>query len=702
MGKFELQVQFIDKRRTEATRGLIGLADIERFSFASQFAILRSCPEVLSKLLRYGGSVLLAAKVLVISRLLHRKLSQRSKPPPYLDSVWNRLTGLRRKILSKIDTKLQSVEVTKDTLIEAMCALALATSSSPVDVLRHFHHVRLEAMIHQGQNSPDGGQGMLQALKIYTCTLEHTRTQVPGQLAKALQSLKSTPLFRGQDLRSLTELNLEVHQQWIGDDIKMFTPYIRSDDLQKLETNRILRDWAEQAFKAFLRELQGKLKSIDDLKVIMQLRTQVLQLWLSNSQRSVGIEVSDILDGFRNVLNARLVELIKAQTRSLENFSVVIKEKLQGWKSVSSDFCPSLWSSSMTTMEISNGGKTFTETLLDRSKGRNEALRERSVEYTAWLQRIEAIEELITSMRKIRWEDETDETQVDEDMLEDKQILLSEDDPSLLESELREALEKSFSALEGSIRNVIPEVEAPNRGQQAVYLIRIWREIRQRLPTRLQHLDLGRRSISQLQQIAADAAIATSLRASQRQIEKIQGSSKVLGRSLWEGNPELPVLPSSWIFKLLHKLSVSMMGLGSDIWCLQATDVLKKTLRTKLASQLERSRESTKQVNGIESLEPNAQEDESNDSDTAPIESDDHESTSKTFNEDNKIQLIFDLFYLLHATSGKGEPFENDSLALVQQSIVGEIGLAESWTKRMSKAAEEYWKRTSLLFALLA
>ncbi|MCJ1268203.1 para-aminobenzoate synthase, (PABA) [Lobaria immixta] len=682
--------------------GQVGAADIERFSFASQFAILRSCAEVLSKLLRYGGSVLLAAKVLVISRLLHKKLSQRSMPPPYVDSVWNRLTSLRRKILSKIDSKLQSVEVTEETLIEAMCAFALATSSSPADVLRHFHHVRLEAMIQQGQDSLENGHSMLQALRIYTRTLKDTRTHFPGHLAKALQNLKSTPLFRGQDLRSLIEFNLEVHQQWIGDDIKMFTPYIRSDDLQKLETNRILKEWAEQAFRAFLGKLQVKLKSIDDSKVIMQLRTQIFQLWLSNSQHSVGIEVSEILDGFRNVFNARLAELIKAQTRSLEKFSVVIRETLQSGKSNSSDFCPSLWSSSMTSMEISNGGKSFIRTLLDGSQGRNEALRARSIEYTAWLHRIEAIEEIITSMRKIRWEEEIDETQVDEDLLEDKQILLSEDDPRLLESELRDALEKSFSALEDSIRDVLSEIEAPSHGQQAVYLIRIWREIRQHLPKRLQHVDLGRNSIIQLQQIAADAAISASLQAFQRQIEKVQGSIKVLGRPLWEGNPELPVLPSSWIFKLLHKLSVSMMALGSDIWCPQATDVLKARLRTELASQLETLRKPARQVNGSVPLEPNTLEDDSKDTDAAPIQGDNQESNLKDSNKDDKIQRIFDLLYLMQATTGKGKSFERNSLALMQQSIVDEIGLSESSTKRMNKAAEEYWKRTSLLFALLA
>ncbi|MCJ1462524.1 hypothetical protein MMC07_001126 [Pseudocyphellaria aurata] len=703
MGK-RCNARLLEKKGSNlhAWDGQVGAADLERFSFASQFAILRNCPEVLSKLLRYGGSVLLAAKVLVISRLLHRKLSQRPKPPPYLDIVWNRLTSLRRKILSKIDTRFQNVEITKDTLIEAMCAFALATSSSPADVLRHFHHVRLEALVQQGHHSPDDSQGMLQALRIYTRTLKDTRTHVPGQVSKALQGLKSTPLFRGQDLHSLIELNLEVHQQWIGDDIQMFIPYIRSDDLQKSEINRILKEWAEQGLKAFLNGLQSKLKSIDDLRVIVQLRTQVLRLWLSNSRRSVGIDLSEILDEFRNVFNVRLVELVKAQTRSLEKFGLVIKETLPSSKSNNSEFCPSLWSPSMTSMEISNGGKAFTETLLDRSNGRNEAMRARSIEYTAWLQRIGAIEELITSTRKIRWEEDIDESQVDEDMLEDKQILLSEDDPSLLESELREALENSFSALEDSIQMIVPDAEEPHRGQQAVYLIRIWREIRQRPPARFQHLDLGRNSITQLQHIAADAAIATPLHATQRRIEKVHGSSKVLGRSLWEGSPELPALPSSWIFKLLHNLSISMIALGSDIWCLQATDVLKERLRIKLASLLETSMEPAIQINGNVSLAPNEQEDESKDGEAVSIEGHYQESNSNKLKDDGKIQRIFDLSYLMQATSGKGTSFENDGLALMQQSIVGEIGLAESSMKRMRQAAEEYWKRTSLLFALLA
>lgn len=646
--------------------------------------------------------MLLAAKVLVISRLLHRKLSQRPKPPLYLDSVWNRLISLRRKTLSKIDKIFQSVEVAEETLIESMCAFALATSSSPVDVLRHFHHVRLEAMIQQGKNSLDGGQGMLQALRIYTHTLKDTRTHFPGCLAKALQNLKSTPLFRGQDLHSLIELNLEVHQRWIGDDIQMFTPYIRSDDLQQLETNRILKEWAEQAYRAFLREMQGKLNAIEDFKVIMQLRTQILQLWLSMSQRSVGIEVLEVLDGFRNGFNTRLAELITIKTSSLEQFSLTIKETITSWKSNTSDPCPSLWASSMTSMDISNGGKNFTGSLLDRSKGRNEALRARSIDYTAWLHRIEAIEEMITNMRKIRWEEGLDEIQVDEDELEDKQILLSEDDPLFLESELRYALENSFLALQGSIGNVVPNAEASDRGQQAVYLIRIWRDIRQRFPTKLQHLNLGHNSIIQLQQIAADAVMSSPLQASQRQIERLQESSKVLGRPLWEGNPELPVLPSSWIFKLLHKLSVSMMTLGSDIWCPQATNILKTRLRAEIVLQLEKSGKPAKQANGSTSTELDMLGDDPKATEAAPINGDNQEYNSKKPNEDDKIQRIFDLLYLMQAMAGKGKPFESDSLALMQQSIVEEIGLAESSRKRMSKAAEEYWKRTSLLFALLA
>ncbi len=680
------------------------MADTERFTFASQLAVLRNCPEVLSKLLRNKDSVLLAAKVLVISRLLHKKLSQISKPPPYLDSVRNRLANLRRKLLVKIDRRFQGIEITGDDLIQAMCAFSLATSTSPTDVLRHFHHVRLEAMIQPGQKRDDGVHGFSQALRLYIKTLKDTKMYIPGQLGNALQNLKGTPLFKSQDLHSLIELNLEMHEKWISDEIRLFTPYIRHDDLQRSDTNRVLKEWAEHASNSFLGELRTKIQSIDEFAVLMELRTHLLQLWLSNSQRSLGVEVSEVLDGLRNVFNARCTWLIKAHAMSLENVAVAIRDTISRWQSGQSDFCPSLWASSMASKELADGGKLFIRTVLDRYTGRNEALQTRSLEYLAWVQRVEKIEEMIGDMRKIRWEDAVDEIEADEDLLEDKQILLSEEDPRLLHDALANCLERSFSSFSDSIRTLTLELEEPNRGQQAAYLLRIWREIRQRLPKSFEQLDLGLEIITPLQEIVANAAIAPPLHTCEKRIEKSRTKVKTPERPLWEGSPELPVLPSSWTFRLLTELISSMTALGVDIWCPQATNVLKQQLKICLESLLRTSITPPQAiVNWGTTAETAKSREEGNPSVNDVVdEPQEEESTSHDLSEDAKIQLAFDLLYLSHATAEKhGKQDDNDLVQLMQRSIIIE-GLAEESAKRIKKDAVDYWKRTCLLFALLA
>lgn len=701
-------------------RGLIaGLADTDRFTLASQLAILHNCPEALSKLIRNGDMVLLAAKVLVISRLLYKKLTQRPKPPPYLDILRNRLANLRRKLLDKIDRRFQALELTGTALIEAMCAFSLATSSSATDVLRHFHHIRLEAMEHQGQKNNDSGQGSSQALRVYVKTLKDTKTYLPGQLATTLQNLKTLPFWKSRDLQSLVELNLEAHEEWISDDIKMFTPYVRHDDLQKSEASRSLKEWAEHASASFFVGLRNKIKFVDNFAVIMQLRTQLLQLWLSNSQHSLGVEISEVLDGIRNAFNARCMWLIQAQTKSLENVAFAAEEKMQHWQKSQPNLCASLWDSSLTSMEIVDGGKAFTNTLLDRSRGRDEALMAISLDYRAWFERIEKIEEMIIAMRKIRWEDIADETDANDDDLLDKQVLLSEDDPQLLQDKLRECLHESFSVFSNSVRAMAAKISEPDGGPQAVYLLRIWRELRHNLPSTFQNNQyLGLDSINTLHDILATSAVYTPLQTCEQRLKKSLHGTTLMGRPLWEGNPELPVLPSSWTFRFLTELISSMTGLGVDIWSLRATNVLKWKLKVQLEAVLRSAMaapivkeqlangdaavdEPTKN-RGEWTPEADQQEDEQQEDskDENPAEIEASPAPQQTPTLDSRIQLLFDLLYLSHAFILIPSPGEGNGIE-AQLSIVGETGLSEGSVKRIRRDVEGYWKRSCVLFGLL-
>ncbi len=727
---------------------MTSVADSASYSFASQLAVLPSCPDVISRLFKSGGSLLLAAKILVISRLLHTKLSQRPNPPPYLDSLRNRLAILRRRLLGRIDRRFKSLKLSRDALVEAMCAFSLATSSSPKDVIRHYHHMRLEAMTENMGQGGDGHDSMLLALRLYVKTLKDTQAVIPTQLAHALETLKSVSLFKSHDVHSLIELNLDVHERWIGDDIRTFTPYIRHDDLTRSEAEQSLRQWARSAFGSFLAGLRNRIQDVEDPGRLIDLRRQVLELWLSNHQHSTGIDSAETLDGLRDVFNLQSTRLIQIRASRLERVGLIVKHVLQKWQRGVSDLTPSLWDSSMTSMEFENGGKSFRERLATRFIGKNEPLNGVFSEYVTFLESIETLEEMIKKLREARWVDDVDDVDREDDLLDDKQVLLSEDDPRLLQEELYGALHKVYNELQVVFYKLPNKSETTNSGQQAAFLIRVWRELRQHLPKSYSNPSFGLNSIPSLQHTLADETLRVPLERCSKRIAKMSQAKLLQARPLWEGDPELPVLPSAWTYRFLLDLASSMNAYGSDVWSPQAVDALKKEFILSIAPMLEgrqavqvnghrdrdlldgedkeeeelkeevkkdeeeieeRVREENGEVDD-EEVENVEDKDETSEKPEKPAEkplngimSNGHfESESEEEPEDSKIQRFLDITYLTNASAVKGMESEDNQLVSLQRSLVQDLALEPKLIERMKKDAAEYWKRTSLLFALLA
>ena len=724
-------------------------ADSARYSFASQLAVLRSCPDVISRLLKSGGSVLLAAKVLVITRLLHTKLSQRPNPPPYLDNIRNRLASLRRRLLGRIDRLFKSLELSRDVLVEAMCAFSLATSSSPKDVTRHYHHIRLEAIAENMGQGGDGHDSMLLALKVYVKTLKDTQAVIPVKLAHALEGLKSVSLFKSQDVHSLIELDLDVHERWIGDDIRTFTPYIRHDDLSKAEAERSLRQWAKTAFGSFLAGLRNRIQDVEDPGRLVDLRRQVFELWLSNHQHSTGVDSAETLDGLRDVFNLQSTRLIRIRTSKLGQVSFAVKNVLRDWQPGVSDLTPSLWDSSMTSMEFENGGRPFRERLATRFAGKNGVLNRVSLEYVSYLESIEDLEEMIKKLREARWVDEVDDVDDEDDLLDNKQVLLSEDDPRLLQEELNTALHGAYTELQDTLYKLPDQFETTYNGQQAAFLIRVWRELRHQLPKSYQNTKLGKGSIPSLQHTVADEVLRVPLERCSTRIAKMSQAKSLQARPLWEGSPELPVSPSAWTYRFLLDLASSMNAYSSDLWSPQAVDALKKVLILSIAPML-KGRQAV-EVNGHrdrdlldgedkreEEIEEEVKKDEEEIEQRVKEENGeaDGEEVGNNFEqdeiksekpgkpaekqsngilsngnvspepeeepEDGKIQRFFDVAYLANASAIKDMEGRDSQLVSLQRSLARELALEPNLIERMRKDAAEYWKRTSLLFALLA
>jgi hypothetical protein len=175
---------------------------------------------------------------------------------------------------------------------------------------------------------------------------------------------------------------------------------------------------------------------------------------------------------------------------------------------------------------------------------------------------------------------------------------------------------------------------------------------------------------------------------------------KVAGRSLWEGNPELPVQPSPATFKLLNGLTLAMAKAGGDLWSPNAIAVLKKHLRRELSSSWskalkEHEEKAASKVNGastngdVESEEPKEE-----------AQSNGIEVIDPAQRKEVLTQSLFDV--LLLQSSFELPNVADDELQKLAGKLEEQIELDSAARKRLQQGAKEYWKRTSLLFGLLA
>ncbi|KAI4193956.1 MAG: hypothetical protein LQ350_008054 [Teloschistes chrysophthalmus] len=716
------------------------MAEKERYAFASQLAVLRSCPEVISRLSKSGGSVLLAAKVLVISRLLHKKLSDRTNPPPYLEILRDRLATLRRKLLARVDRRFQSLESPESTLLEAMCAFSLATNSSPSDVLRHFHHVRQSAITELGRRKDD--ESIFKSLRLIVLTLRDSQAIFPDRLARALEELKNIPLLHALDLQSQQGLNLDVHQRWLGEDITNFVPYIRHDDLQKFEATKVVKLWAKKAFASFFQDLGKKLETLDDPSALAHLRQEMLELWFSNQRHSTGVESSDILEGLRDSFINRLRRSIHQHTAQLNGVALTIDKLLVGWQSGISDACPPMWDDATSIMNTLSSGKALQETLSLRAYGRTEPVKAVSAAYDTWLESIKALEDVITELRKKKWADELDNMdEDDDDDLENKQSLLSEEDPRLLQQALKKDLEGTFDQLRGAMQHhattlQTDEKDSTTASHQAVFLLRIWRHITNHLPSTYSSRNLTAPAfVPTLQHRISSHIIQSPLSRCDRHITKALQQTTMQVHSLWEGDPALPVLPSPYVFRFLSDVVRAMAGVGVDVWTASGKDILKRALMEGLVPILKQMPEVRGLANGHaadgskeDSAADNASETEGNEAEkiqgeegavdqkdaqeingeTAPKGPEEEEVVVREMT----IQRLFDISYLECAlrvdstssssslpSSSKGE--KEDGLASLRSDIARSLELEDTLSERVGGGAEAYWKRTEVLFGLL-
>ncbi|OCL10111.1 hypothetical protein AOQ84DRAFT_337951 [Glonium stellatum] len=674
--------------------------DRDRYAFASQLSILQSCPVVMARLLKKGGSSLLIAKVLVLSRLLHKALSQAIKKPPFVDNVRDQLASQRRRLLSRIDRHLSGSTADTSTLVENMCAFSLATSSTPTDVLRHFHHIRMEAIAEAFKPHENVQEHILNGLKLCVQTLQDTQAIFPRRLADSLAKLKSHPLMQDPEIRAIAELNLDIHERWIVEEARNYTPWPRHDELKRADAEGLLKSWAKHAISSFLKSMKDVLSNVRGLKAVAELRRQLLETWLASGSGVPGLK-----------------SIVHVRAQGLHSITSEISKTLENWPTANREVMSSLWDSTITSMAISNGAESFKQEILNTSHGRNGSVLHIVSMYQQWANSVLETKRIIKEMREIRWDEDfgggVDDSD-DEFGLDPKQALLSEDDPHSLEEKVHEALSGALLELQKNLKTLIARLTSDMQESslpKAIFLLRVLREVSERIP-RLGLKDTESASpptpftpslVEPLHNTLATVVSQSALASLKKSLRKISSSQHVLSRILWEGNPPLPVQPSPGTFKFLHTLSKDMGVYGGDLWAPGAVRMIKGVTGTEVYNLLKECANSIQaeddmlevhdeQANGIK---------KGGDKDHSQVN---EESTTDKgeVKKEMLTQLFFDISYLQLCLSLSGHNSSSDEpFDTLLEATYEAANLDEASRVRLRKSAADYRKRTYLLFALL-
>jgi conserved oligomeric Golgi complex subunit 1 len=685
--------------------------DKKQNEFASQMALLKNCTLVISRLLRKDESTLAASKVLVLSRLLHKHLSQAESESPLLESLRTRLVSLRRKILVVIDRHLNNPDASWRLLVDDMCAFSLTTNATPTDILRHFHNLRLTGIEAPLIRENSGNESVIESVKQLISTLRLSQNIFPKRLADALGRLKDIPLLQSKEIGMLDELNLRVHEPWIAEDLRNYTPWPRHDELREPEAKKQLKAWAQQALTSLTKGLITNLSKVEDFEAVIKLRESVFHIlpWASNGLP--GLVVEDVIDQCRSIFTDRLSTILRSKTHSLQSLVSRLSNSFETLETLPTR---SLWADELTAMDASNGASKLKSTLRNYYQGGDALSSAFTTSYDTWCDDLATLVTSIKSLRDDRWDDDDlGEDDYDEIDVDSRRILLAEDDPKVLEDAFAISVSEAMNSLHEGLVDLVSQgsesEDTESSVAKCIVCIRVLREVNHR-PIPVSAPSSPSFSAVQIAPLLAMLARYVSSPAIRKYSFALAKSAKepnLTIKLLWEGSPALPVQPSVSAYRLLKDLSGAMAESGADIWAPGAIKAVKQEMMhgciraimesvqrlPRGAADEESQEQHDEAANGVHAENLNNVEhmEESNGNDI--------NTEKQDLARDKATQLLFDTLYVSKAHDGFWNA-DKDYKELVHE-LTRISGIDTTILPRLEKSAADYWKRTYLIFAIL-
>ncbi|KAM7197684.1 putative sphingolipid c9-methyltransferase [Rhypophila sp. PSN 637] len=689
-----------------------------------------------------GDRLIVAAKICVLGRLLVKSLSTANNNTPnsseqkeikrferqleslrhrLLVRIKNTLANIPPSLLSTTETTEKATRHQQENVLKALVAYSLPTSSGAQDVLRHFLRVRSEAMVLSTEGPEENitkldPHNILYCLGLYTKTLQDVQALFPNKLPDGLAALKKDRLLADSSLRCTEGLRLDTYERFCGDEIRYFKPFIRHDDLDVKQAKEMWGNWATDGGEVFLRGLERTLEGMSEFKAIVDLRTSVLKLWISEGGKIRGFDSSVMLDRIRGVIKKTMLTVLQEKISKLRLVGREASAAINSWRGGVSNHHLSLWEEGSFDMDLSTGAGQFTQDVVARLYGRNDAVSRAVSGYMSWFRIIDDVKAVVDTLKRQRWDNDVEEIE-DEETIETRQQLLAREDPVTLSKHLNESLVRAFRDLDGDLGllwGAIAEEEDTNRAAQiSMYILRLVRDIRGRLPEGLEEVKgFGLTAVPALHRALAESVVVSPM----EELVGMLGRRTVVGRSLWEeghggGMPDLPSSPSPGVFRFLRSLSLAMADAGADLWSAAAVGVLKDILGGRVCGlwgealwDVVKAGEEEK-VDGSEKGENEDEEEEEEEKKEPSDEVVEKKNDGPTPEQrrDLLVQWLFDLLYLGHFIELPRGDLDDGQLKKLEEKVYEASGLDNPQAReRLVKSSQEYFKRTSLLFGLLS
>lgn len=653
--------------------------DDSRERRVAQTKVLQNCIAVTGRVVKRGGDALVAAKVLVLARLVFKSLSEMEKPPSVLEDLRRKLGLARKRLLGYISRSLvqRNDGGDKERTVKTLCAYSLISSVSPRDVLRYFMQVRFEQLEAKAEVPEEGS--LLRMLDLYSQTLLDTRELFPRRFADSLAQLTKVTLVKDKDVRDVRdvhELSLDVYEQWISDDVRNFHPWVRHDQLSTSEVGDALASWTKQAQECLLQGLRDALQEQTDARLVLEIRQKVLSKYLALSAKVRSDAHATALEDIRLAFLARLEDLA-AQAAKIADFSVIDEAS-------SETPAASMWDLATANLDLNGGAIQFRKAVIQRQHGHSPSVASATAALDMWIERLQGFTEIISSMRTIKWDDDL-EFELD-DLTEDEplQVILSKKDPQALEARLHQ---ETTTALQETYWMVGKSLESKS---SPPILLRVVREVDRRrrgLGNRFDRLESVKAQPTFIAALHRQVATSISEDPVQQYAQSLQKRSHT-PVTLWDGTPPLPVQPCPATFRFLKTLHRQMTDAGNDFWSPDAVQAFKIHVAEQVAAQMDIAKLSS-------ATELSLTNGHADDADQA--EDKENKTNGGIASRDRLVQLQFDVLYLQRVFGSRSGKLEG-----LVEDIGRQSELDATLLERLRKNASEYWKRTYLLFGLLA